>query len=242
MLTLKKALILALACALVSCSWSGNSDDPVGRSLGWFNFLNGTDLRQSCGRDGVDRYRFVYNGRWGEQVRIYEITRLGRERAPSTLEVRVLGPDYLRVLSSEDLLQPWRGVKSGDALGPAALAKLETALGASGFDEKAPRGLTLPSDGFYWVAAACRNDVFHFNAWNAPSERFQRLAFPAILAEHDRTGIAFNDPHPVPTRLQAYYQGDRSSRGPARGSSSYGGSVFDLEVGDNGLKGVGALF
>jgi hypothetical protein len=236
MRTLKKSLILVFLCTVAGCAGSGNSDEPIGRSLGWFNFLNGTDLRRNCGKDGVDRYRFVYNGRWGEQVRIYEITRLGRARAPAEMSVRVLGPDYINVLSTDDLLQPWRGTKSGDVLSPGEMARLEAALAASGFDEPAPRGLVLPSDGFYWVAAACRDGNFHFNAWNAPSDRFARLGFPAVLLEHDRSDVKFNAPRPVPTRFQM-------TTGPGRGGRIYPDyTFFDLEVGDNGLKGIGALF
>jgi hypothetical protein len=227
--------MFAVACAVASCAGTGNSDDPLGRSLGWFNFLNGTDLRRSCGRDGVDRYRFVYNGRWGEQVRIYEITRLGRARAPAEMSVRVIGPDYIDVLSTDDLLEPWRGIKAADALSPDDVAQLDKALAESGFDEPAPRGLNLPSDGFYWVAAVCRDNVFHFNAWKWPSDRFARLAFPAVLWDHDDTEVGFNPPRPGPTRIQQTV-GDTRSR-PA----SYK-AIFDLEVGDNGLKGIGALF
>jgi len=220
---------------LAACTGSGNSDDPVGRSLGWFNFLNGTDLRQKCGVDGVDRYRFVYNGRWGEQVRIYEILRLGRERAPAELTVRVLGPDYVSFMRSDDLLQPWRGAKSVEALGPADMAQLEAALAASGFDAPAPRGLNLPSDGFYWVAATCRNGQFHFNAWNWPSDRFERLTFPDLLERYDGTGIKVADPSPGPTRIQQS-MGSRGDR------AALYKSILDLEVGDNGLKLIGSLF
>lgn len=235
MISLKKALMFGLAAWLASCASTGNSDNPVGRSLGWFNFVNGTDLRQRCGQDGVDRYRFVYNGRWGEQVRTYEITRLGRERAPGELTTRVIGPDFFNVLRTDDLLQPWRGTKSDEVLAPAEMARLDQALAASGFDETAPRGLNLPSDGFYWVAVACRNGQFHFNAWNWPSERFARLAFLVVLADHDGTGIKFAVPRPGPTRIQ-------QTMGPTRERAASYKAIFDLEVGDNGLKGIGALF
>jgi hypothetical protein len=234
-MTLKKALIFAIACTVASCAGSGNSDDPLGRSLGWFNFLDGTDLRRNCGQDGIDRYRFVYNGRWGEQVRIYEITRLGRGRAPAALSTRVLGRDFIGVIRTDDLLEPWRGTKSADSLSPAEMAEVDAALAASGFDEPAPRGLNLPSDGFYWVVAVCRDNVFHFNAWNWPSDGFARLAFPAVLAEYDGTDIGFAEPRPGPTRIQA-------TMGPTHDRAASYRAIFDLEVGDNGLKGIGALF
>jgi hypothetical protein len=235
MILLKKALMFALAMTLASCVSTGNSADPLSRSLGWFNFLNATDMRRRCGQDGVDRYRFVYNGRWGEQVRIYEITRLGRERAPAKLFTRVIGADFFVLLTTEDPLEPWRGIEGGDALSPGDMTDLDDALAASGFNEPAPRGLNLPSDGFYWIAATCRSGQFHFNAWNWPSDRFARLTFPEVLATFDDIGIYFARPRPGPTRIQ-------QTMGSTRDRAASYKAIFDLEVGDNGLKGIPALF
>jgi len=70
------AALIALAAAgalLGGCTGTGNSWNPISRSLGWFNFLNGTDMRRNCGPEAPEHVRFVYNARWGEQVRIYEL-------------------------------------------------------------------------------------------------------------------------------------------------------------------------
>jgi hypothetical protein len=168
-------------------------------------------------------------------VRIYEITRLGRERAPAQLVTRVIRADFIVLLEDADPLEPWRGIRGGNALSPADMANLDNALTASGFDAPAPRGLNLPSDGFYWVVVTCRSGQLHFNAWTWPSERFDRTPFQEMLATFDDTGIYFARPRPGPTRIQ-------QTMGSTRDRAAATKSIFDLEVGDNGLKGIPSLF
>src|SRR5918911_5006966 len=85
---------LAAAMILSGCAGTGGSANPVARSLGWFNYLNGTELRDACAT-GPDRYRFIYNARWGEQVRTYDIVRDHRGRGDGILAARVLFPEGL---------------------------------------------------------------------------------------------------------------------------------------------------
>lgn len=225
----------ALAClaALAPSPAPGQAGtaNPVARSLNWYHFLNGSDLRRQCRPGAGDIYRFVYNGRWGEQVRIYELrpTADGGAR----LDWRILFPETLTELRSDDLLAPWRGREGAAQLAPADMAAVERALRASGFDERAPRGLTLPSDGFYWVAYACRDGASHFNAWAYPSERFSAIAFGRELLRHDRSGLALAEPFPDywRSRMESMH-GDTDSR------SYRQYSIFDLVVGDNGLRGL----
>jgi hypothetical protein len=170
-------------------------------------------------------------------VRTYDIVRDHRGWGDGILASRVLFPEAgLAQFNLDDILASWRGQRAQTYLKPEDFARLDAALAASGFDEPAPRGLVLPSDGSYWVVSTCRDGVFHFNAFAYPSPRFAAIHFATELARLDRTGVAFDPPRPSDHTRIELSQGDRDSR---RFAAS---QVFDLEVGDNGLIGVGALF
>src|SRR5262249_31001219 len=86
------AVALLLVCA--ACTAAGDSLNPIRRNLGWYDFLDGGDLRKACAAGTSDRYRFVYNGRWREQVRVHEI-----EKTPTgdraDFRTRVIFPETL---------------------------------------------------------------------------------------------------------------------------------------------------
>jgi hypothetical protein len=225
-LTIRPLALLALL--LVSaCAAAGDSDNPIVRNLGWYDFLDGGDLRKSCQAGEPDLYRFVYNGRWREQVRVYEIRKTpAGDRADLT--TRIIFPENLTEIRTDDLLATWRGKTASVPLTASDLAALDRTLAESGFEEPAPKGLMLHSDGTYWVAMACRNGVFHYNAYAYPSERFAALRFPAVLFHFDATGVAVLEPRGG--QVDRYY-------GASRAAQRSGGPVaFDLEVGNNGLR------
>jgi hypothetical protein len=215
-------VLIALAgWGLAGCA-NAPLDNPIGRSLGWFNYLDGSDIRSACTQRSGERYRLIYNAVWGEQVRVYDIAAAPAD-VGATLAVRVFFPEILNDIDLRNPLNLYRGHGGVVPLSAADMAAFREALRGSGFDAPAPRGLVLPSDGFYWVVAACRDGVFHYNAYAYPSERFAAIRFDRWLFDHDPTGVAVNLPR---------------ASGPS--DSSY--SVFNMEVGDNGLVGVGSLF
>jgi hypothetical protein len=205
---------------LTGCA-NASLDNPIGRSLGWFNYLNGSDIRNACAERSGERYRLIYNAVWGEQVRAYDIAATPADIA-ATLSVRVFFPEILNDIDLRDPLNAYRGRNGVVPLSPADMAAFREALRASGFDAPTPRGLVLPSDGFYWVVAACRDGVFHYNAYAYPSERFAAIRFDRWLFDRDPTGVAVNLPGTSEPRESP--------------------TVFNMEVGDNGLIGVGSLF
>lgn len=193
------AVCLGLAVALGGCASSGRIGNPVERKLTWFSYLDGSDIRTSCGEGALDRYRLVYNASYEEQVRSYEVTADGAGGA--WLVARVSKPVDLSEFSLPDVLGPWRWAEAPARLSPAAFADLRQRLAASGFAAGAPVGLRLASPAFYWVASGCQDGVFHFNAWLYPQTDFARLAFVETLFASDGTGIAVNPPRVVPTAL-----------------------------------------
>ncbi|MBV9522123.1 MAG: hypothetical protein JO010_04990 [Alphaproteobacteria bacterium] len=220
-----------LALLLGACSSGGASDLPFVRSLGWFGYLDGADIRRSCAAGGGDRYRFVYNAVWGEQVRDYEIF-AGAGPAPPQLAARILFPEAPGQIDLRDPLSTFRGRRAVVPLAPSDLEALRRALEASGFQDAAPAGIVLPSDGYYWIIAACVGGAYHFNAYLYPSRRFAEISFPAWLFAHDPSGVPVRPPAPT------------APRGPENrvtiDNRSY--SIFDLVVGGNGLAGLPHLF
>jgi hypothetical protein len=216
------ALLLALLA--VGCASLGASDFPVFRSFGWFRFLDGRDIRQACGSAGDDRYRLVFNAVWGEQVRIYEIT---TGPGGANLATRVLFPENLNDVNLLDPLQLYRGKNATVALSADDIAEFRGRLRQSGYYEPAPDGLTLPSDGFYWVISSCEHGSAHFNAYVWPSPRFSAITFADWLLARDGTGVAVNSFHPPEPRTQNRV---------AVENRAY--SVFDLRVGTDGLSGI----
>lgn len=222
---MKKLGVLA-ACMplLVGCAYGGGDiADPIGRKFTWFSYVEGGDLRATCGPGAPERYRMVYNGVYGEQVRIYE---LGDGADPRRLRQHVIGDvDLLRGLPALDPTRPWRGEGGTVALDPDQYRRLVDALERSGAFGPPDVGLELPSRSFYWTVAACRQGRYHFNAWRWPSSGFDALGFDDILFGFDLTGVPVAPPRVVPDRYRdTDFEGD-----------------FNLRVGERGLWGIAAF-
>ena len=221
-----ESLLLSTALATAGCASQGPTDNPVVRTVQWFSYLNGDDLRATCRVGGPDRVRLVYNGVWTEQVRAYDITT--QAAGDAVMETRVFGGEPFQI-SLNDPFAFGRGRTSLTRLSTTDLSSLGQTLTAAGFEAAAPDGQFLGSDNYYWVAMACRGVQFHFNAWQAPSPAFDHLGLAQWLSAHDATNLAFNLPGDrvhVPNRT-----GQQSGPG-----ADYDGPRFDLQIGNNGLR------
>ena len=230
-----------------ACAYQEGADDPVTRKLNWFSYLNADDVRESCGPGTAVRYRLVYNGVYfapgNEQVRTYDIAPDPVRADGYRVKVRVIGAlelnnviidDPIGTLFNDprDFLAPGRGVIEYVTVSDSDLDALDRSLAASGFFEPAPAGLHLRSEDFFWLAAACINGRFVYNAYKWPSEAFANAAFPDVLVSWDPTGIPVNPPKKL-TNLDIYGE-ETPEEGETQG--------FTLEVGDNGLVGIHTLF
>ena len=226
--------VLALGLALgilAGCTYRGEIDQPATLKATWFSYLNGDDIRSACADGTPVRYRLVYNGRYNEQLRAYEVVGDGNGGAYYTARTqRGSGLDLSRFsFDDPQALAAWTRFQT--RLNPADLAALQGALDASGAFGPTPVGLRLGSEQFYWIASLCRDGRFQFNAWLYPSAGFARLRFPGILLAHDGTGTVINPPRAVPTFNPV--RRPRGDRVPVR---------FDLEIGEDGLKGYRPIF
>lgn len=213
----------AAFCGLLGgCAAPGGPvSNPVGRTLSWYSYVGGEDIRAGCVAGSRDMLRFVYNGRYTEQLRTYDV--VTDVVSPGAIfKARVNGRSSLTSFDLSDPLSTWKGTIYQHFLSPDERDGLVQALAASGFNRPAPKGLNLRSDWFYWTVSACRNGSFHFYAWQQPDDDLSQLAFiPALLAL-DKTGADFNAPRPV-------------NIGPFDPTSRAGNVSFLLTVSENGL-------
>ena len=77
---MNKAITVALGLTLAfgsAAAWAqrpgASVEQPIVRSLNWFSYVAGDDIRAACRPGGRNRIRLVYNALWEEQVRTYEI-------------------------------------------------------------------------------------------------------------------------------------------------------------------------
>ena len=218
---------------LYACAYRG-SDHPVARKFSWFSYLDGEDIRASCGPGVPDRYRFVHNAINVEQIRTYEVDAIGAPQG-HPLDVRIHGPsDLSNVILDRtfDLAGPWRGETSRVWLRDRDLGRLQEAMGTSGVFDGAPSGQRLNSYDFYWVVTGCREGRSFFAAYRWPSPAHEAAAFPGLLLAWDPTGVTLNPPR-VPELRDVYLNGERPEEDTR---------MYTIQVGENGLKGVVSLF
>ena len=229
--------LAGLASVIVSCSYRGAElDNPVVRSLSWFSYADGDDLREGCGPGASDRIRLIYNGMWDgykyagpSQVRTYDIVALpGGQGAQMT--TRIFGEANTLTLSLSDPFSDLRGVKTEITLSAAEYAQLKRAPIESGFLEPPPYGLRLPSNRYWWLAVGCIDGHFHKNGWTYPSERFSRIRFADLVVRLDKTGVP-----PTPPQEPERFPPVRSQSGPFGGVPAREPS-FILQVGSDRLR------
>jgi hypothetical protein len=224
-----------LVLVLAACAYTGGGwDDPIARKLSWYSYLDGDDIRAACRPGGAERFRFVYNAVYIEQVRAYDVS-VDPASGAGTLHIRVLTqPDLRRIplTGARSVLEPWQPREALRDRGPDEVRALRAAMAASGVFEGAPTGLELASEDFYWIAVACTGGRVHFNAYRWPSPRFAGLTFPDFLFARDPTGVPVNSPRAVDAN---WLYGEPT--GDLRNANR-----FALRVGENGLSGLGPLF
>jgi hypothetical protein len=225
---LKSFLFCLLLIWPVGCAYTGGGDEPGVRKFTLFSMLNGDDIRGKCGQiAGYERYRLVYNGLYEEQFRVYELNRGPKDG--HVLKASVTNAANVAEVRLNDLLGPWRPVVAEKFLKDTDFTALTTALGQAGLYGQAPKGLDLPSDGFWWLAVGCRNGQMFFHAWRHPAPDLALLPFVKPLLAQDETRVPINPPrHPI-----SHMPHMKSSADDKR---------FDLKVGENGLAHVTPLF
>ena len=219
--------LILLALSVVGCrSGGGVPGNPIGIKLQWFSFLDGDGFRDRCGPGTPDRYRLIYNARFDEQVRVYDVSAYGQEAVQVS---RAVAPGFSLMQAKGFLDFGWH--ESKVRLSPAEFSEFRSRLRQSGFFESTPVGLELFSPDFYWIGMSCEQGNFHYTAFARPSRAFDALTFPEFLFRHDETDLPINPPRAIPAaeRLRAMGGGvgPPEDREPA----------FRMVVDENGLAG-----
>ena len=220
--------LLLFVSVTAGCASRGAVDDPVVRSFTWFSYVGGEDIKAVCAPGASDRYRFVYNAVWDEQVRTYDV--MGSATGQGAIaRARVFGEFDLRNFALNSPQSVWQGASSRASLTEDAFDTLRRIVVESPFEGPTPDGKFLRSDEFYWAVSACRGGRFHFNAWTGDMAGFDKLPFFDLLLPLDGTNVAVNPPRKL-------YLGpfrNTPQRFRTAGSAT---QYFQLQVGDNGLR------
>ena len=192
-------------------------------SNNWISYLSGNDIRAACTASTPDTYRFVYNAKFTEHVRVYEMLDAGDGSALLDILVRGstrIGSDPRQISSRID------GKRSLNGLAPFERRSLLETLTASGFNSNpVPSGTVLPSDAHFWVVSGCQSGQFTLNAWVYPSDRWDEITFPGMLGQLDFTNVMFN---PVSVLTDSQRAAARTGDGPLQ--------AFDLIIGNEALS------
>lgn len=223
--------MIAVTLALAGCTYRGDIDNPLVRKATWFSYLDGTDIRTACVAGAPDSYRLVYNGRYEEQLRSYEITADGAGGA--YLIARAKQQQNAFEITSDDVLAAWRWRRSEMQMTAADFAQFVALLEESGQFAGAPVGLRLFSGDFYWVVSACRNGSFSYHAWLYSDDGFAQVRFADFLFTHDRTQLAVNPPRQIPAGEYLGPMGRPRDQTHIR---------FWLQVREDGLGGIANAF
>jgi hypothetical protein len=228
------AAAAGLALAVGSPVWAQRPDryvdPPIVRSFNWFSYVGGDDIRNACGRDGRNRLRLIYNARYSEQVRTYEI--FLQPDGTAGMSIGVLADQgvvsNLLLRDGGDVLKPWsmrhgeRILRAGETSELLALLQASAAFGP-------PReGMRLPDVDFWWTVASCRNGVWGFQAYHYPTDGFANVKFAQTLFSWDTVPVPVNPPRKqLPAELQ------RDLNAPVNHMKA---NQWTLTVGRDGLR------
>lgn len=205
-------------------------DQPLTRSINWFAFVGGDDIRVACSSGGRSRIRLVYNALWEEQVRIYEL--FLQPDGTAGLATRVLANQGIvtnvLISSLNDVAAPWGTLKADRILTNAETRDLMGALEASAAFGPPRDGMRLPDNDFWWTVASCRNGAWGFQAYHYPTDHFVNAKFVAKLFALDGVKVPINRPRDLePAELRRDFLAP-ASRGRA--------DRWMLVVGKDGLR------
>lgn len=179
---------VALA-TLAACTYRGEPANPVERTLTWFSYIGGEDIRASCRNNGHDRYRFVYNGHYELEIRAYDLTPVpdGAE-----LIVRARGRSgEIKRFSADAPLGPWALDRDAMSLSNREAGQIVRTLSDAAASVPRAAGQSMESYEFYWIVSACTAGRFRLFVFRWPKTDIDSLPFVPLLRVYDNTGVPF---------------------------------------------------
>ncbi len=196
--TLAIAAVLA-AGGLAACDMPLERavETPLGRSLNWFAYVGGDDIRAACTPQGRNRIRLVYNALWEEQVRTYEIFLQPDGTAGVTTRVLAdqgIVTNILIDTSGSNTTAAWNARRGERVLTREENSGLMDLLLQSAAFGPPRDGLRLPDNDFWWTVASCRKGVWGFQAYHYPTDGFANARFMERVLALDTVQIPVNRP------------------------------------------------
>lgn len=164
----------------------GIPTNPISRIFQWPDIMAGNDIRADCAPGAPERWRFIYNAIYSEQVRTYDI-------AGGMVETRVfdrLGIGHMTTFSLSEFFQ--------GAVSAVPIATEDQRRLIAVWESDLPKAVKpvghLRSDRFFWTTAGCRDGRFVVAAFNYPPDGSTPFDFVPELARFDRSGKPGNPP------------------------------------------------
>jgi hypothetical protein len=174
-------LTVALVAPLLSaCASNGDISDPLRRKMSYFSHINGDDIRATCQPGAADRMRLTFNGRYQDQVRIYDLQHTDDK---PVLNEKVLSDLIINqgfTLSS--LVDSLSGTDSQTPLTDSKADALWQTMVASGALTPATPGQRLESDSLWWMATGCHSGQTFFHVWEQTEQSGPPPFFDMIRA------------------------------------------------------------
>lgn len=183
---------LALAGCTTSVETGGN---PIERSLTWFSYVAGDDIKAGCTATSRGHFRFVYNAVYDKQIRVYELK--GIEGGADFVARARNEPGNVARFSFSNPLGPWELKRSEMRLTDVQAAEIISALNQDAALAPSPAGQQLASNEFYWIIAACNAGNFGIWAFDQDKVKLSDLTFVPELLSHDQTDVSFRKPKTV---------------------------------------------
>lgn len=182
----------AMLVGLAACTtFTQDSDGPLERSLTWFSYVAGDDIRAACAPGSAEHLRFVYNAVYERQVRTYDLQATpGGTRYVARARNK---PGNFLNFQFRNPLGPWELQRSETSLTDVQAREISDALTSDVESSPPSAGQRLRSNEFYWVVAACRDGQFRLFAFDQDKVDLKSLAFRGPLLRRDDTGIGFLD-------------------------------------------------
>lgn len=184
-------LVFAVLSVGACTTYGGLPANPIERSLTWFSYLAGDDIRAACRQGGPDHYRFVYNGIYEVQIRGYELTPTSGG-AELTVRARGRGGAVNR-FTFDNPFGPWQLTQSRAQLDNPTAAAIVDAYAAAVAASPPSAGQQLDSNEYYWIVAGCSAGKFALNVFVDPKVDINALEFPKRLLAHDESGVPFRE-------------------------------------------------
>lgn len=229
-LTMQKVLHLAFPGRLVlplcvifllvqGCTAQGVTQDPVNRVFTWFSYMNGDDLRAVCTQGATDRYRLIYNARWTEQVRSYDIVAARPLPGTQGIGVPVEAELTAQAFAPAPIFNAYLArLNGGEAtqtaqvrVAPDIFATLEAAIWQVATQPESEANW-LRSDRYFWLVMGCREGAFRLRGFEVTPQSHDALIFLAPLQSIDPAVQPLAPPRVLPDQPYAQTAGERTRR------------------------------